>query len=398
MRYRFLGATGLHVSEIGFGAWAIGGHMWGPQDDADSLEALRVALDCGVNFIDTALAYGDGHSERLIARVLEERKNDSIIVATKVPPKNWNWANPPGTPLSEVFPPDHVRRCTETSLRNLKRECVEVQQLHTWRPEWFAQAGELLTEADRLKREGKIKAFGISLPDAQPEGARDLVRLRLIDVLQVFFNLFYQEPIEKLFPEAKEYGVGVISRVPLAFGALTGKFTLQTRFEGDDHRKNFYAGEALKQIVQRMKTLEFLKKEPPGDLTTAALRFPLSFPEVSTVIPGIRNIRQAAANTRAGELGGLPEKLVQKCRKLYAANFHLPVKRVSSLEDIPAVFHCSLRVVSSGAKEKKPGKRKKSTPVNKSKRSVSNKKRSTVEKNVRARSKRKTLFRAKRKK
>lgn len=349
MRYRDLGSTGIRVSEVGFGAWAIGGHMWGPQDDGDSVRALHQALDLGVNFFDTALAYGDGHSERLIGKVLAERPGEAAV-ATKVPPKNWNWANPPGTPLSDVFPSNHVVACAERSLSNLGTDRLDLLQLHTWRPEWGVQAGELLSAVERLKREGKIRAFGISLPDAEPLAAADLVRLRQVDALQVFFNLMYQEPAESLFPLAAQYGVGIVARVPLAFGALTGKFTPATRFEGDDHRAGLYAGENLRRVLARVKALSFLRQESPGGLAEAALRFVLSYAEVSTVIPGIRNPAQARANAAAGELGPLPPKVLARCRELYRRNFGEPVRRVKDLGNVPAVFRSSVALREDAVK------------------------------------------------
>jgi aryl-alcohol dehydrogenase-like predicted oxidoreductase len=346
MRYRPLGTTGLNVSEVGFGAWAIGGAWWGPQDDGDSRRALHQALDMGCNFIDTAWVYGDGHSERLIAGVLKERR-ETPIVATKVPPKNWDWDNRPGTPLADAFPPDWVEAKAEESLRRLGVERIDILQLHTWASDWNVQSGELLSGVERLKRSGKIRAFGLSLRDKGPGEANDLIRRRQVDTLQIFFNLLYQEPLEAVFPLAKDYGVGVIARVPLAFGALSGKFNAHTRFEGDDHRQRLYAGEGLKVTLAKVQKLSYLAKAGgrtgPANLAEAALAWTLAAPAVSTTIPGIRNPRQARLNCRVGDLAPLPLAAARRAEALYRRNFGLPVRAVPSLEGIPAVLVSGFR-------------------------------------------------------
>jgi len=357
MRYRWLGSTGLSISEVGFGAWAIGGAWWGPQDDTDSRLALHQALDMGCNFIDTAWVYGNGHSEKLIAGVMKGR-GERPILATKVPPKNWNWDNRPGTPLSEAYPADWVVRKTEESLRNLGVEQVDVQQMHTWSAEWNAQADPLLTAIGRLKREGKIRAFGISLRDKGAWEANDLIRLRQVDCLQVFFNLFYQEPLWELFPLAGKFGVGIIARVPLAFGALSGRFGASTKFQGDDHRQRLYRGKDLTDTLKKVGKLSFLKG-PGQPLAEAALKWTLAFTEVSVTIPGIRNPRQAILNCRAGDGPRLPAATVAKTRKLYLGNFGLPVRKVESSEGIAAVLMSGVKIVGNRVPKKAPSGKKK---------------------------------------
>lgn len=360
MRYRPLGSTGLHVSEIGFGAWAIGGTWWGPQDDADSRLALHQALDMGCNFIDTAWVYGDGHSERLIGGVIRER-GEHPVIATKVPPKNWNWDNPPGTPLLECFPAEWVVSKAEESLRNLGVDCLDVLQMHTWLQDWNAQAEPLLSAVGRLKRDGKIRAFGISLRDKGPQEANDLIRWRQVDSLQVFFNLLYQEPIREVFPLAQQYGVGVIARVPLAFGALSGRFNARTRFTGDDHRRHLYAGEGLTATLKKVEKLKFLASSMP--LAEAALKWTLAYPAVSTAIPGIRNLRQALANCAAGDGAVLAKAAARKAEALYLKNFGLPVKTVASDAGVPAVLMSGVRVAAPrGKTAPKKGVKRKALP------------------------------------
>lgn len=358
MRYRWLGKTGLKVSEIGFGAWAIGGSWWGPQDDRDSRLALHKSLDMGCNFIDTAWVYGQGHSEKLIGSVLKER-GERPLVATKAPPKNWNWDNRPGTPLSEVFTPDWITAKAEESLRNLGLDCLDVLQLHTWLDGWNAQAGPVLAAAAKLKREGKIRAFGISLRDSGPAEANDLIRWRQVDTLQIFFNLFYQDPLWEVFPLAAQYGVGVIARVPLAFGALSGRFGPDTRFVGDDHRRNLYEGAGLRTALKKVEKLQFLSKTMP--LAEAALKWTLAFPEVSTSIPGIRNLRQAALNCSAGDGPLLPAEAVRKAQGLYRSNFSLPIQKAASAQGVHAVFLSGIKVVPPSKTERKSVKKGKKT-------------------------------------
>jgi aryl-alcohol dehydrogenase-like predicted oxidoreductase len=368
MRYRFLGKTGFKISEIGFGAWAIGGSSWGAQDDYDSRQALHQSLDMGCNFIDTAAVYGDGHSEQLIGSVIRER-HEHPVIATKIPPKNWNWDNPSGTPLTDVFPSDWIISKTEESLKNLGVDCVEIQQLHTWNKEWNSQADGLLSTMDRLKREGKIRAFGISLRDKGADEANDLIRFRQVDCLQIFFNLLYQEPIQKLFPLAKQYGTGIVARVPMAFGALTGRFNAKTTFPQDDHRSRLYVGDDLKITLVKVEKLKFLASRHMP-LAEAAIKWTLAYPEVSTSIPGLRNLRQAQVNCAAGDGPSIPADLVKKAEKIYHVNFGLPVKKVESNLEVHAVLMSGVKV---SAKKPKAVKAQKKTKVSKKKKKTGKK-------------------------
>lgn len=299
MQIRELGRTKLKISEIGFGAWAIGGSWWGKSDDTISLKALRHALDLGVNFIDTAEVYGDGHSEQLIAKVYRERKG-KFHVATKIPPKNYKWPAINGTPIKEAFPAQWVRDHTEKSLRNLKMDCVDIQQLHVWAPNWV-QETEWYETMVKLREEGKIRFIGVSLNDHEPDEAVELVRSGMVDVVQVIHNIFDQSPQDRLFPACQEKNVGVIARVPLDEGSLTGKFTAETTFPEGDWRRDYFPKEAMKETVERVEKLKFLVRDEIKSLTVAALKFCLSHPAVSTVIPGIRNPEQADQNCSASD-------------------------------------------------------------------------------------------------
>ncbi|MGH3145131.1 MAG: aldo/keto reductase, partial [Rubrobacter sp.] len=240
MNYRKLGGTGLEVSEIGYGAWGIAGDAWLGARDEESLKALNRAVDLGLNFIDTALAYGEGHSERLVGRIVEGR-DENIHVATKVPPKNRVWPAPDGITPEEAFPGDYVRECTERSLSNLGRDTIDVQQFHVWQDGWTGQ-GDWQETIEDLKREGKIRAFGVSINDHQPANAVKLIETGVVDTVQVIYNVFDQSPEDELFLACREHDVGVIVRVPFDEGALTGKVTPETTFEDGDFRNHYFRG------------------------------------------------------------------------------------------------------------------------------------------------------------
>src|SRR3712207_6771348 len=251
MATRRLGRTGLEVSEIGFGAWGIGKTQWIGADDDESLDALRRALDLGVTFIDTALAYGRGHSELLVGQVVRER-DDRIVVATKIPPKNLTWPAPSGIDPDEAFPAGHVRRSTERSLENLGLERIDVQQFHVWSDEWVGR-GTWLDEVSRLKDEGLIGAFGVSINDHEPANALKLIETGVVDTVQVIHNVFDQSPEDELFDACREHDVGVIVRVPFDEGSLTGTLTADSTFPQGDFRSEYFRGERLHEVDRRVQ-------------------------------------------------------------------------------------------------------------------------------------------------
>jgi aryl-alcohol dehydrogenase-like predicted oxidoreductase len=198
VQLRKLGRTGIEISEVGYGAWGIGGSVWEGAEDDESVRALHRAIDLGLNFIDTAAAYGHGHSERLVGQVLRERP-ERVYVATKVPPKNQVWPAAEGSRVEEVFPGEHIRRFTERSLDNLRAEALDVQQLHVWRDEWLGE-GDWLETVEELRVEGKIRFFGVSINDHEPETALRAVASGAIDSVQVIYNVFDQSPADQLLP------------------------------------------------------------------------------------------------------------------------------------------------------------------------------------------------------
>jgi aryl-alcohol dehydrogenase-like predicted oxidoreductase len=314
MKYRTLGRTGLSISEIGFGAWAIGG-SWGQQRDEDSLAALHRALDLGVNFIDTAAGYGDGRSERIIARVLKERgQGGKVIIATKTPPAPGEWPPAPHDAAEQRYSEQYLRDDVEQRLRNLQTDCLDILQLHSWTRAWNADPAPLLV-LQKLRKEGKVRSFGISTPEHEQNCVVELMQRGLLDVVQVIYNLFEQEPAAQLLPVASEQNVGIIVRVPFDEGSLTGKFTPDHRFDEGDFRRDYFAGDRLERTVRRVEQIKADLAGSGYSVPQAALKFILAHDAVSTVIPGIRNIDQAQANTAVSDLPPMPPELVRKLHR-----------------------------------------------------------------------------------
>lgn len=310
MKKRRLGRTGLLVSEIGYGAWGIGGSEWMGAKDDESLKALRRALDLGVNFIDTALAYGRGHSEELVGRAVREHGGE-ILVATKVFPKNLTWPARADVPVSEVFPAEHVTRCCEKSLKNLGMDSVDLLQLHVWRDEWLAEDGwknALLG----LKKAGKARFVGISVNDHGPHTAVKAVASGLFDSAQVIYNIFDPTPAAELYPACLKHDVGVLARVPLDEGGLTGTIRPDSVFPEGDFRNDYFAGDRKAQLFERTEKLKALMGGEVQSLAELALRFCLSHDAVSTVIPGMRRIASAEANAAISDGRRLSPGLLEK--------------------------------------------------------------------------------------
>jgi len=315
MNYRKFGRLGWQVSEIGFGAWALGARGWGPQDDKDSVKALHKALDLGCNFIDTAQGYGDGHSEQIISQVLKERKGDRVYVATKIPPKfPGTWPPSPYDRVEDRFPEAYVRERIEMSLRTLQTDCIDLLQLHTWTRAWNRHPA-VLEVLQALKKEGKIRGIGISTPEQDQNSLVDLMRNGWLDAVQVIYNIFEQEPAAEFLPIALEHQVGVIVRVAFDEGSLTGKFTEATTFADGEFRNNYFAGDRLARTVRRVEKIKETIGSSEPDIATAALKFALKPSAVSTVIPGMRNERQAELNCAIGSQPPLSDKLELELRK-----------------------------------------------------------------------------------
>src|SRR5690348_17333658 len=242
MRYRTFGRLGWQVSDIGYGMWGMGG--WTGSDDKESLASLDRAVARGCNFFDTAFAYGDGHSETLLGETLKRHSGTRLYVATKVPPKNRKWPGRATTPISEVFPYDYIREMTETSLKNLQVDSLDLQQLHVWSDAWVADEGWQRAARD-LKREGKIKGFGISVNRWEPANVLRALDTGLVDAVQVVYNIFDQAPEDELFPACERLGVAIIARVPFDEGSLTGTMTADMTWPKGDWRNLYFTPENL---------------------------------------------------------------------------------------------------------------------------------------------------------
>lgn len=314
MKTRTLGKTGWAVSEVGYGAWGIGGNQWRGHNEDDALAALRHALENGLNFIDTALAYNEGHSEKLIAQTLRET-GTRAWVATKVPPKNRLWPAQPGIGIREVFPYDYILECTETSLRNLETDCLDLQQLHVWNPEWIDR-DEWRRAAEDLKKLGKIHYFGISINDHQPDSAIDICRTGVVDTVQVIYNIFDQSPESNLFPLTQKLNIGVLARVPLDEGALTGNIRPDTSFDPAEFRAFYFRGDRKREVYEKVSALQadLSKIGVTEPLAETALRFCLTHAAVTTVIPGMRKVANVKANLRVSEKGPLSEAVMELLR------------------------------------------------------------------------------------
>jgi aryl-alcohol dehydrogenase-like predicted oxidoreductase len=310
MNYRRLGKTGLEVSEIGYGAWGIGRTMWIGADDDESLQALDRAIELGVNFIDTALGYGDGHSEELVGEVVRKR-SETVHVATKVPPRNMRWPASANDHANDAFPGEHIRKCTETSLRNLGLDAIDVQQFHVWHDNWLEQ-GDWCETIDGLKQEGKIRHFGVSINDHEPQTALALVRSGFAETVQVIYNVFDQSPEDELFGAVSEHDVGVIARVPFDEGGLTGSINADSQFPEGDFRRSYFHGDRKQQVADRVQAIVDDLGIAREQIAETALRFILSNDAVSTVIPGMRSIRNVERNVAAADGSGLPPEQVER--------------------------------------------------------------------------------------
>ena len=310
MKFRDFGRTGWQVSEIGYGMWGMGG--WSGSDDAESLASLHRAVEQGCTFFDTAWAYGKGHSERLLGKVARAHPDRGLILASKIPPKNMQWPGKAESPVAETYPADHIREFTDESLRHLGLERIDLMQFHVWDDAWAAD-DQWPAAIAGLKRAGKIRAFGISVNRWQPENVLRAIDTGVVDAVQVVYNIFDQAPEDRLFPACRANNVAVIARVPFDEGTLTGTLTRESRWPATDWRSSYFTPAHLEASVSRAEQLAPLV---PQDATMAdmALRFILSSPDVSTVIPGMRKARHVDANMAASQHGPLPADLLTTLR------------------------------------------------------------------------------------
>jgi len=311
VRLRKLGRTGFEVSEIGHGVWGMS--SWSGSDDRESRTSLQLAVDLGCNFFDSAWAYGEGKGDTLVGEVLSSNSGKRLIVASKAPPLNRRWPASPQDRYADVFPAEHVFRYADLIRRQLGVDCIDLLQLHVWDDSWTAEK-EFAETAVKLKRDGLVRAFGISLNRWQPENGIKAIRTGLVDAVQVIYNIFDQAPEDELFPLCREMNIGVIARVPLDEGGLSGKLTPETKFTKDDWRATYFRPDNLRATVERADRLKALL--PDGmTLPEMALRFILSNPDVSTTIVGMRKPEHVRHNLLSSKAGPLPPGLLAELKK-----------------------------------------------------------------------------------
>lgn len=316
MDYRPLGRTGWNIASISYGAWAIGGDAWGTTDDAESMRSLHRAIDLGVNFIDTADVYGDGHSERLVGRLRRERKEE-IIVATKAGRR----LDPH---VAEGFTRRNLTAFVERSLQNLAVDAIDLLQLHCPPPDVYDMP-EVFGILDDLAAAGKLRHYGVSVE--RVEEALRASRYPNVQSIQIIFNMFRLKPAETLFAVVREKRIGILARVPLASGLLSGKLRRDSSFERTDHRnynrhgESFDVGETFSGVDYQtgLDAVEELRGLVPADATMAqlALRWILMFPEVTAAIPGAKDVRQTEDNVRSADLPSLSADVMTRVREVY---------------------------------------------------------------------------------
>ncbi len=311
MHYRSLGSTGFKVSEVGYGMWGLAG--WTGSDDSESLASLERAIELGCTFFDTAWAYGEGHSEKLLGGVVRSHPDKGLIVASKIPPKNFTWPSRRGFKLEDCFPTDHIREYAEKSLANLGLPHIDLLQFHVWEDAW-ANDARWQKAMTTLKDEGIIRAVGVSVNRWEPTAVVQTLRTGLVDAVQVIYNIFDQSPEDELFPICRELNVGVIARVPFDEGTLTGTLSLDSTWPKGDWRSGYFNPQNLRDSVHRAEKL--CPVIPPGmSMPELALRFILQEPTVSTVIPGMRKIRNVEANIKTSDGTPLDPSLMSELRK-----------------------------------------------------------------------------------
>ncbi len=307
MNYRLLGRTGFRVSEIGYGMWGMSG--WKDSDDAQSMKSMQRAVDLGCTFFDTAWAYGEGHNEGLLGKLVRANPDKRLFTASKVPPRNRSWPSKREHTLDDCYPPAYVRRYIDLSLKNTGLEQLDLMQLHTWEDSWL-QDDRWLHELQKAKESGKIGSIGISLNRWEPWNGIKAVQGGFVDCVQVIYNIFDQNPIDELFPACEENNVGVIARVPFDEGTLTGTITLESTWPDGDWRNTYFVEENLRSSIARVEPLREIVP-PNSSLPEMALRFILSHPTVSTTIPGMRKLNHVVANIAASDQGPLEPALLK---------------------------------------------------------------------------------------
>ena len=310
MNYRRFGRIGWTVAEVGYGMWGMAG--WTGSADDESLRALDRSIELGCNFFDTAWAYGDGHSERLLGETLRRHPDKKLYIATKIPPKNRKWPARPEYPLDDVFPADYIREYTEKSLENIGVDTLDLQQLHVWSDTWAAD-DRWQRAVSALKEENLVRAVGISVNRFQPHNVLKALETGLIDAVQVVYNTLDQNPEDQLFPACQEKDIAVIARVPFDEGSLTGTLTADSRWPEGDFRNLYFHPDNLRDTLPRVERLSTVV--PAGmTMPEMVLKHILAHPAVTTVIPGMRKLHHVEQNLAVSEAPSLPAALIAELK------------------------------------------------------------------------------------
>jgi aryl-alcohol dehydrogenase-like predicted oxidoreductase len=311
MKYRKLGRTNFEVSDIAYGLWGMSG--WTGSDNTESLASLQLSVDLGCNFFDTAWAYGDGKSDGLLGDILNRNSKKRLYAASKIPPGNLQWPALPKYKYRDVFSPKHVFKHADLIRKKLRVDAIDLLQFHVWDDNWTDEP-DFRSTVEKLKHDGWIRHFGLSLNRWEPENSIKALRTGLVDAVQVIYNIFDQSPEDELFPLCQELNIGVIARVPLDEGSLGGKMTLETRFPEDDWRAGYFGPENLGSTIMRVDKLKQIL--PVGmTLPEMALRFILSHPAVSTLIAGMRKPEHVRQNIAVSDAGPLDGQLLAELKK-----------------------------------------------------------------------------------
>ena len=310
MRYRKLGRTGFSISDIAHGLWGIGG--WSGSEDAESMAALQLAVDSGCNFFDSAWGYGEGKSDSLLGQIIRANKV-KLYAASKIPPMNLRWPALPDYTYAEVFPPQHVFKYADLIRKQLGVDSIDLLQFHVWSDAWVDEPN-FRNSVEKLKKDGAIRAFGLSLNRWEPENGIKAIRTGLVDAVQVIYSIFDQSPEDELFPVCQELNIGVIVRVALDEGSLGGKMTKDTKFPPTDWRAHYFNPENLANTIERVDKLKRILP-PDMSLPEMALRFVLSHPAVSTTIVGMRKLQHVRENVALSDKDALASDLLRELKR-----------------------------------------------------------------------------------
>jgi aryl-alcohol dehydrogenase-like predicted oxidoreductase len=311
MKYRKFGRTEIEISDIAPGLWGMGG--WSGSDDKQSLAALQLSIDLGSHFFDTAWAYGEAKSDGLLGQTIAKNKDKRLYTASKIPPRNGGWPALPSYKYHDVFPPDHVFKYADLIRKQLGTDSIDLLQFHVWTDEWTNEL-DFRKTVEKLKRDGTIRYFGLSLNRWEPKNGINAVRTGLVDTVQVIYSIFDQSPEDELFPVCQELNIGVIVRVALDEGSLGGKMAKDTKFPPTDWRARYFNAENLANTMDRVDRLKQIL--PSGmSLPEMALRFVLSHPAVSTTVVGMRRSSHVRENTTLSDKGPLPADLLRELKR-----------------------------------------------------------------------------------